>query len=143
MTNTANAQQLVSQQLSQLHSLKCLLDEEKQVLQNHNPDDLTELTNNKNILLIEIKDLDLTIARSVEFAQNKAAGQYQSELDEIKTLLTECKAINFVNGQIIEQSQLAVQRMKTSLLESHNKSAITYDGKGKKSAGLSSLNIKA
>ena len=87
MTNTANAQQLVSQQLSQLHSLKCLLDEEKQVLQNHNPDDLTELTNNKNNLLIEIKDLDLTIARSVEFAQNKAAGQYQSELDEIKTFI--------------------------------------------------------
>lgn len=143
MTNIQSSEQLVNQQLAQLQALKCLLDEEKRVLQNHNPDDLIELTDKKNNLLIEIKDLDLVISRSVEFAQDKAAGKYIHELDEIKELLISCQAINLVNGQIIQQSQLAVERMKTTLLESHNKSAITYDDKGKKHAGLSSLNIKA
>jgi flagella synthesis protein FlgN len=143
MTDAQTSEQLVKQQLTQLQALKGLLEEEKKVLQNHNPDDLTELTDKKNNLLIEIKDLDIIIGRSVEFAQDKAAGKYLTELDEIKDLLTRCQAINLVNGQIIQQSQLAVQRMKTSLLESHNKSAITYDDKGKKHAGLSSLNIKA
>ena len=143
MTNVQSSAQLVNQQLTQLQALKFLLDEEKNVLQNHNPDDLIELTRKKNDLLIEIKDLDLIIERSVEFAQDKAAGKYLTELDEIRALLTRCQAINLVNGQIIQQSQLAVERMKTSLLESHNKSAITYDDKGKTHAGLSSLNIKA
>ena len=143
MTDAQTSEQLVKQQLTQLQALKGLLEEEKKVLQNHNPDDLTELTDKKNNLLIEIKDLDIIIGRSVEFAQDKAAGKYLTELDEIKDLLTRCQAINLVNGQIIQQSQLAVQLMKTCLLESHYKSDITYDDKGKKHAGLSSLNIKA
>jgi len=143
MTNTPTAQQLVDKQLSQLQALHSLLHSEKEILQQHKPDALVEVIDKKNSLLVEIQTLDLTIGRSVEFAQSKAAGEFQQELNDVKTLLLDCQELNFVNGQIIQQSQLAVERMKTSLLESHNKSAITYDGKGKKSAGLSSLNIKA
>ncbi len=138
-----NGEQLVNQQLAQLQALKTVLDTEKEILQQHNPDKLTEITQQKNTLLLEIKSLDSIIGRNTEFAQGKAAGKYQSELTEIKELLNHCQERNAVNGQIIQQSQLAVERMKTSLLESHNKSAITYDEKGKKSAGLSSLNLKA
>ena len=143
MISEQTSEQLITQQLTQLQNLKSLLDSEKETLQKHNPDALNELTQQKNNLLIEIKELDQIIGRNVEFAQDKAAGKFQSELEEIKNLLSHCQELNFVNGQIIQQSQLAVERMKTSLLENHNKSAITYDGKGKKSAGLSSLNLKA
>lgn len=143
MTTTLTAQQLITQQLTQLQTLKRLLTTEKEILQQHNPDALTEITQQKNNLLIEIKDLDLIIERNSEFAKAKASGSFKQELAEITKLLAHCQELNFVNGQIIQQSQLAVERMKTSLLESHNKSAITYDSKGKKQAGLSSLNLKA
>jgi flagellar biosynthesis protein FlgN len=57
--------------------------------------------------------------------------------------LARCQKQNVVNGSIIQQSQLAVERMKTSLLDNHNKSAVTYNEGGKKYASLSSLNLKA
>ncbi|MCP4984669.1 MAG: flagellar protein FlgN, partial [Colwellia sp.] len=107
------------------------------------PQALLTISQEKNTLLLAIQQLDKEIGTNQAFAQDKAAGKLTSQLDEITALLTHCQQQNLVNGQIIQQSQLAVERMKTSLLESHNKNAITYDNKGKKSAGLSSLGLKA
>jgi flagella synthesis protein FlgN len=136
-------QQLVSQQLSQLTQLEALLLTEKDVLQQQNPDALIKITSEKNSLLLAIQEIDNTIGQSFEFKQEKLAGKFSNELAEIKTLLEHCKKQNNINGLIIHQSQLSVERMKTSLLENHNKSSMTYDSKGKASGGLSSLGIKA
>lgn len=142
-TDVMTPAQLVAKQLEQLQRLENLLKAEKEVLQKHNPDELTKLTLEKNQQLTEIGELDQFIGTNTAFAQEKSTGNLDNDLEEIKRLLTHCKELNFVNGQIIQQSQIAVERMKTSLFENNNKSGITYDGKGKKSAGLSSLNIKA
>jgi flagellar biosynthesis protein FlgN len=136
-------QQLVSQQLSQLTQLEALLDNEKEVLQQQNPDALINITAEKNALLLAIQDIDNTIGQSFEFKQEKLAGNFSAELADIQASLMRCKKKNQINGQVIQQSQLSVERMKTSLLESHNKSSMTYDNKGKASGGLSSLGIKA
>jgi len=136
-------QQLVSQQLSQLTQLEALLNTEKEVLQQQNPDALLKITADKNQLLIAIQDVDNAIGQSFEFKQEKLAGNFTDELAEIAASLTRCKQQNQINGLIIHQSQIAVERMKTTLLESHNKSSMTYDNKGKTSGGLSSLGIKA
>jgi flagella synthesis protein FlgN len=136
-------QQLVSQQLSQLTQLEALLDTEKNVLQQQNPDALINITSDKNTLLLAIQDIDNAIGQSFEFKQEKLAGSFDTELVEIETSLACCKQKNLINGLIIHQSQLSVERMKTSLLENHNRSSMTYDSKGKTSGGLSSLGIKA
>jgi flagella synthesis protein FlgN len=136
-------QQLVSQQLSQLTQLETLLDTEKNVLQQQNPDALINITSDKNTLLLAIQDIDNAIGQSFEFKQEKLAGSFDTELVEIEASLVRCKQKNLVNGLIIHQSQLSVERMKTSLLENHNRSSMTYDSKGKTSGGLSSLGIKA
>jgi flagella synthesis protein FlgN len=136
-------QQLVSQQLSQLTQLEALLDTEKNVLQQQNPDALINITSDKNTLLLAIQDIDNAIGQSFEFKQEKLAGSFDTELVEIETSLARCKQKNLINGLIIHQSQLSVERMKTSLLENHNRSSMTYDSKGKTSGGLSSLGIKA
>lgn len=143
MLNELSSDQLIVKQLSQIQALARLIDHEKEVLQQHDPKALTTLTQQKNDLLLEIKTLDEFISRHVKFAQDKAAGKFFQELEEIKTLLLHCKKQNLINGKIIQQSQLAVERMKTSLLESHAKSSMTYNEKGKKSTGLSSLDLKA
>ena len=134
---------LLTQQHQQLTTLAQIIANEKQILQQHDPQALLEVSQEKNTVLLAIQQLDKEIATNQAFAQDKAAGKLTQQLDEITALLTHCQQQNLVNGQIIQQSQLAVERMKTSLLENHNKNAITYDSKGKKSAGLSSLGLKA
>lgn len=143
MSDKITPQQLVSKQLSQLTQLETLLTAEKEILQQQNPDALIELTSEKNSLLVAIQETDNAIGQSFEFKQEKLAGNFADELSEIEAILLRCKKQNQVNGLIIHQSQLSVERMKTSLLESHNKSSMTYDNKGKTSGGLSSLGIKA
>lgn len=134
---------MVSQQLSQLLQLETLLNTEKEILQQQNPNALISITADKNNLLIAIQEIDNAIGQSFEFKQEKLSGNFDSELADIEACLVRCKKQNQVNGLIIHQSQLSVERMKTSLLENHNKSSMTYDSKGKTSGGLSSLGIKA
>ena len=143
MSEKITPQQLVSQQLSQLTQLEALLLTEKEVLQQQTPDALITITAEKNALLVAIQDIDNRIGQSFEFKQEKLAGNFDQALSDIEAILVRCKKQNQINGQIIHQSQLSVERMKTSLLESHNKSSMTYDNKGKTSGGLSSLGIKA
>lgn len=143
MSEKLTPQQLVSQQLSQLTQLETLLDTEKDVLQQQNPDALIHLTADKNDLLLAIQRIDNAIGQSFEFKQEKLAGKFTSLLSDIEAILVRCKKQNQINGLIIQQSQLSVERMKTSLLENHNKSSMTYNSKGKTSGGLSSLGIKA
>lgn len=143
MTDKVTPQQLVDQQLVQLAQLEALLTTEKNILQEHNPEALIVITAEKNNLLIAIQEVDNTIGQSFEFKQAKLAGDFSIELSEIKATLERCKKQNQINGLVIHQSQLSVERMKTSLLSNHNKSSMTYDNKGKTSGGLSSLGIKA
>jgi len=143
MSQASNSLQLLAQQHQQLTSLASVIAHEKEILQQHDPEALLIISQEKNQLLLAIQTLDKKISRNQEFAQDKAAGKLVLEIKEITQLLEQCQQQNLVNGKIIQQSQLAVERMKTSLLENHNKNAITYDCHGKKSAGLSSIGLKA
>jgi len=143
MSASIQSKELLAQQHAQLQELEQVISDEKLILQQHQPDALLQISAKKNQLLISIQNLDQQIGVNQAFAQDKAAGLLNQELADIESLLTLCQQKNLVNGQIIAQSQLAVERMKTSLLESHNKTSVTYDNKGKKSGGLSSIGLKA
>lgn len=143
MSASSESKELISLQFSQLQELEKIITEEKLVLQRHQPNALLEISKKKNQLLLSIQKLDQKIMINQPFAQDKAAGLLTQELTDIENLLILCQQKNQVNGQIIAQSQLAVERMKTSLLESHNRTSVTYDSKGKKSGGLSSIGLKA
>lgn len=134
---------MINTQLSQLQQLEEVIDNEKAILQKSSPDELSAVTEQKNQLLLAIQDLDQQFAQSPTFKQEKLQGSFDVQLAEIEQTLLRCKEKNQVNGQVIQQSQLAVERLKTTLLQQHNKSSMTYDSKGKTSGGLSSLGIKA
>lgn len=143
MTIEFNGQQALELQLQQLQQLLLILEQEKEILIKSDPEQLTNIGLVKNELLLAIQTLDKQIEQSVQFRKGKTQGLYKDALAQIEMCLLKCKDKNQVNGQIIQQSQLAVERMKTSLLQNHNKSSMTYDNKGKTSGGLSSLDIKA
>jgi flagella synthesis protein FlgN len=140
---TLTVGQLIAQQLQNLQQLEELLSAEKEVLQKHNPDALVEITEQKNSLLQTIQQFDEQNSQVPLFKDEIASGNHSELLAEIEATLLRCKDMNHVNGQVIQQSSLAVERMKNSLLENHNRSSMTYDSKGKTSGGLSSLGIKA
>ena len=143
MTIEFDGPQALNQQLQQLQQLLLILEQEKEILIKSEPEQLTNIGLIKNELLLAIQTLDKQIEQSVQFRQGKAQGLFDSALAQIEACLLKCKDQNQINGQIIQHSQLAVERMKTSLLQNHNKSSMTYDSKGKTSGGLSSLDVKA
>lgn len=143
MSASPQSKELLAQQHAQLQALEQVITDEKHILQQHQPKALLNISEQKNQLLLAIQTLDQQISLNQAFALDKAAGLLDHELTDIESLLIRCQQKNQVNGQIIAQSQLAVERMKTSLLEGHNKTSVTYDSKGKKSGGLSSIGLKA
>lgn len=143
MSVSLESKELLAQQHAQLQALEQVIIDEKHILQQHQPEDLLKISEQKNQLLLAIQALDKQISFNQAFASDKAAGYLKQELSNIERLLASCQQKNQINGQIIAQSQLAVERMKTSLLEGHNKTSVTYDNKGKRSGGLSSIGLKA
>jgi len=137
------AEQLIAQQLQNLRQLEELLIVEKEVLQKLDPAALASVTEQKNTLLQAIQQLDEQNAQNPLLENEISSGIHANELAEIEAILLRCKNKNQVNGQVVQQSSLAVERMKNALLENHNRSSMTYNNKGKKSGGLSSLGIKA
>lgn len=134
---------LVQQQLTHVTQLKVLLLSEKEVLQQQSIDALTAVTNDKKNLLLLIEQLDQEIKSIVDIDSVHAEQDIATHLNSIENIIIECKAINQINGAVIQQSGLAVDRMKNSLLESRSRNTMTYNSKGKKSGGLSSKSIKA
>ena len=143
MSASPQSIEFITQQHAQLQSLEQIIDEEKLILQQHQPTALLQISEQKNVLLLAIQELDKKISFSRSFSIDKKAGLLDKEITEIEKLLITCQQKNQVNGQIISHSQLAVQRMKTTLLENNNKTSVTYNSKGKKSGGLSSISIKS
>ena len=137
------AEHIIAQQLHNLQLLEDLLVLEKEVLQNQDPEALISLTEKKSNLLQTIQQLDEKNAKDPVFKNQIDSGIHQKEIAEIEAILIRCKNKNHVNGLVIQQSSLAAERMKNSLLKNHNRSSMTYNSKGKKSGGLSSLGIKA
>ena len=133
----------VEQQLTQIEQLEQLLHQETEILKNNNAKELTEITQQKQTLLENIHHLDQTLSTSEMFKAAKQAGVLEEHLAKIQQCLEQCQHINQVNGHIITQSQVAVERLKSTLLDNRGKASMTYDSKGKKHVGLSSLGIKA
>lgn len=143
MSNVESSSTLLQQQLSQLIELENLLLAEKEVLQQQKPDALTDITEKKQQLLSDIEQLDTKIKANAEFVEQLANNLLPAQFQEIETTLVRCKELNTINGQIIQHSSLAIERIRSTILESRSRSSMTYDKLGKKSGGLAGKAIKA
>ena len=143
MSDSLSVLEVLNQQNKQLCTLENLLKNEYEILQQHDPEKLMSINQLKNTLLTQIAATDELLASDAKFIDDKKNGLYSSELKSIENILLQCKDLNQINGDIIHKSQISIERMRTTLLENHTKSTLTYDNKGKTSGGLTSLNIKA
>jgi flagella synthesis protein FlgN len=139
----SNSAELLENQQTNLRNLLDVLHAEKKILGLNNPQQLTEIIVQKNELLTTIQSTDNRLSEDSKFSVDVKNGKYSDELSKIDQLLTECKTLNNINGAIVGQSQITINRVRTTILENQGRSSLTYDGKAKTSTGVNTLNIKA
>ncbi|MGI5309258.1 flagellar export chaperone FlgN [Rheinheimera sp. WS51] len=141
--NTDKASTLLEQQQQHLNELLLLLRQELAALSERDIASLERITLEKNQLLASITETDNAVAQLPELASLKAADWFSAEVTKIDGLLANCKQQNNVNQQVLEQSQLTLERFKNTLLSQQGKSGLTYTNKGKPSIDNIGKGIKA
>lgn len=134
---------LLTQQAAQLDALLLLLEKELVVLAARDVIALDELTAEKTSLLNLIQDTDLQLARHSALAEALDAPWFTTKANELKARLAQCKSQTEVNQQVLEQSQLTLDRLKNEILASRGKSGLTYTNKGKPAIDNKGGGIKA
>lgn len=143
MSNELAIESIIKKQLLQVQQLEQILMLEKEILQQHNPDELLKISHQKTDLLVAIDATEKESKTIPDYKTLITSVQFEPLLNDIETALANCKNLNTVNGMIIQQSSMAIERMQNDLVETRSKSSMTYDNKGKKSGGLQGKSIKA
>lgn len=134
---------LLTRQEMELTNLNGLLCNELEILKNRDLSVLEQASADKEALLTKINLLDKEISHYTSLEQLKEEPTHSEQVTRIISLLHECKQQNEVNGQIINNSQIAINRFKNMLQKSISNNTMTYDSKGKTSISNKSIGIKA
>lgn len=143
MTDTQNVASLLNSQeaeLTQLHSLLC---NELEILKKRELSALEQASAEKEAILNKVNWLDQEISKSTSLELLQQDENHNEQVSRIIGLLRDCKQQNEVNGQIINNSQIAINRFKGMLQKSISNNTMTYDNKGKTSISNNSIGIKA
>jgi len=135
--------QLLSLQKSELDKLHDLLANELAILKARDLAELEKQAQEKELLLKNINQLDQAISQQSDLKSLQDNNLFSEQVTEIITLLGDCKKQNEINGQIINNSQIAINRFKGMLQQSIANNSMTYDNKGKTNINLNSIGIKA
>ena len=104
---------------------------------------LDVLVEQKSDLLQKIATLDQTLAELPELESVRGQDWFIQQLAQMDTTLAACKQQTQVNQQVVEQSQLTLQRLKNELLGAQGKSGLTYTSKGQPAVENKGPGIKA
>lgn len=143
MSNNVSLSNALQEQLSRLNELEKLLHTEKNVIGLRDSNKLLALSDEKEQLLNHVQQLDNLIATLQKSSDNQEQSEHANLIKQIQTTLQRCQQLNEQNGDVIQQNQIAIERIRHSLLENRGKSSLTYDNKGKANIGRGGLGIKA
>lgn len=127
-------------ELTKLHELLC---HELDILKNRELSILEQASAEKEQSLNKINQYDREISQNTSLELLQQDETYREQVSRIINLLHDCKKQNEVNGQIINNSQIAINRFKGMLQKSISSNTMTYDSKGKTSISNISVGIKA
>lgn len=135
--------ELLNVQEAELAKLQNLLANELDTLKNRDLAQLEQITADKEQTLLRVNQLDQAISQQITLDDLKANADYKEQVEKIVELLIDCKKQNEINGQIINNSQIAMNRFKGMLQKSISNNSMTYDQKGQTSINTNSIGIKA
>lgn len=134
---------LLNQQQAQLDALLLLLSNELTALTQRDAAQLDLLVEQKSDLLQKIATLDQTLAQFPELASFRSQDWFIEQVTQMDKTLAACKQQTQINQQVVEQSQLTLQRLKNELLGAQGKSGLTYTSKGQPAVDNKGPGIKA
>lgn len=134
---------LLTQQQAQLDALFVLLEQELVVLASRDIVALDELTAQKIAMLTQVQATDEQIGAQSTLQDAVNAPWFIEQVDTLEARLAQCKAQTQVNQQVLEQSQLTLDRLKNEILATRGKSGLTYTSKGKPAIENKGGGIKA
>ena len=134
---------LLNNQEAELNKLHAVLCTELEILKNRELSILEQASADKEAILNKINLLDKEISHYTSLDVLQEDENYSEQVSRIINLLHECKKQNEINGQIINNSQIAINRFKNMLQKSISNNTMTYDSKGKTSISNKSIGIKA
>jgi len=134
---------LLNQQENELLKLQSLLKNELELLKTRELSSLEQAAVEKEQVLVKINQFDQAIKQHTPFVELQQDQKHTEQVTRIVDLLNDCKKQNELNGQIINNSQIAINRFKGMLQRSINDNSMTYDQKGQTSISKSSLGVKA
>lgn len=140
-TNTITA--LLNNQEAELTKLHSLLCNELEILKNRELSILEQASAEKEAILNKVNLLDKEISHYTSLDVLQEDENHSEQVSRIIDLLKDCKKQNEINGQIINNSQIAINRFKNMLQKSISNNTMTYDSKGKTSISNKSIGIKA
>ncbi|GEM_PF-5542937 len=120
---------LLEQEVTTLHDLHALLQEELLALKDRNLDSISKIAEEKNTVLDKLGTLDKERQR---YAKNDLADtdEIHTLSREIKVCLDKCKQQNNINGGVIEISQLFNEKI-LDIMSGNPDKQITYGATGK------------
>lgn len=134
---------LLNKQEAELTKLHALLCTELEILKKRELSILEQASADKEAILNKINLLDKEISHYTSLEILQEDDNHSEQVSRIINLLHECKKQNEINGQIINNSQIAINRFKNMLQKSISNNTMTYDSKGKTSISNKSIGIKA
>jgi len=134
---------LLNSQENELIKLHSLLASELEILKSRELEILAKASAEKETILTKINQLDKEISHYTSLDVLQQDENYSEQVARIINLLHDCKQQNEINGQIINNSQIAINRFKNMLQKSISNNTMTYDSKGKTSISNISIGIKA
>ena len=134
---------LLNSQENELIKLHSLLASELEILKSRELEILAKASVEKETILTKINQLDKEISHYTSLDVLQKDENHSEQVARIINLLHDCKQQNEINGQIINNSQIAINRFKNMLQKSISNNTMTYDSKGKTSISNISIGIKA
>lgn len=134
---------LLNEQEKKANELLTILAHELEILKTRELSVLEEKSQEKEACLNQINDLDIAIKQYTSLEELRSNEQFAVQVDNILTTFKQCKEQNEINGQIINNSQIAINRFKNMLNKSISNNSLTYDDKGKTNIKARSIGIKA
>jgi len=143
MTDINTVTLLLNNQEAELTNLHSLLCNELEILKNRELSVLDQASAEKEAVLTKINQIDQEISKNTSLEILQQDANHSEQVSRIINLLHDCKQQNEVNGQIINNSQIAINRFKGMLQKSISNNTMTYDNKGKTTISNNSIGIKA
>lgn len=133
----------LNQQQAQLDALLLLLQQELAALSGRDIEQLDLLIKQKTVLLQQIQSTDHALSQQSHLADYIDTDWFKQSVNNLDALLEQCKAQTQVNQQVLDYSQLTLDRLKNEILSAKGKSGLTYTNKGKPAVDNKGSGIKA